>query len=170
MVMIYSLKKERRRKKVSVFDVAKYFLSRVEVDAGSLMTHLKLQKLCYYAQAWHLVFSGQAMFDEHFEAWAHGPVCPDLWKEYKDFSYHPIPAPEDFDVNVFTQSQLETLNEVWDTYGQFDAKYLERLTHSEEPWLRARGSCPPGAACNNIITNESMKEYYSRFIDNGQEN
>lgn len=156
---------------MSVFDVANYFLSRVEVDSGSLMTHLKLQKLCYYAQAWHLVFTGgQNMFDEHFEAWAHGPVCPDLWREYRGYSYNPIPAPEEFDGNIFNETQLDTLNEVWDAYGQFDARYLERLTHSETPWINARGSFPPGAACDNPITNESMVEYYSRLLENGQEN
>lgn len=155
---------------MSVFNVANYFLSRVEVDAGSLMTHLKLQKLCYYAKAWHLVFTGQTMFDEHFEAWAHGPVCPDLWREYRNYSYHPIPAPEDFDFSVFSEIQLDTLNEVWEAYSQFDAKYLERLTHSEAPWIEARGSCPPGSACDNIISISSMAEYYSRLIENGEEN
>lgn len=154
---------------MSVFDVANYFLTRVEVEAGSVMTHLKLQKLCFYAQVWHTVFTGKPMFNERFEAWAHGPVSPRLWQEYKGYSYHPIPAPETFDFGIFTDAQLKTLKEVWDAYGDYDAKYLERLTHSEEPWIMSRESCLPGAACDNEITLDSMREYYSQLYNEALE-
>ncbi|AOQ23092.1 hypothetical protein MTAT_26050 [Moorella thermoacetica] len=152
--------------KITVFDVAKYFLTRVDRGAGSVMTHLKLQKLCYYAQAWHLVFTGKPLFEEQFEAWTHGPVCPALWHEYKGCGYQPIPKPDNFDPStIFTKEQLEILDEVWNAYGQFDAKYLEELTHQEEPWRKARGSCLPGEACNNIISLKLMKEYYSQLLE-----
>jgi len=45
-----TFRREKLMKKPTVFDVARYFLSCVDHGAGSLMTHLKLQKLCYYAQ------------------------------------------------------------------------------------------------------------------------
>ena len=169
MAKVYLFKDRggRQMKKVTVFDVAKYFLSRVEFEAGSLMTHLKLQKLCYYAQAWHLVFENVPLFDEHFEAWAHGPVSPSLFQEYKGYSYHPIPAPEDFDDHMFNSPQKETLEAVWDTYGQFEAKYLEDLTHQENPWITARGNCQPGEICTNTISLELMKEYYSKLNQDG---
>jgi len=51
-------KSMKEQKKVSVNDVANYFLKILERDSGSSITHLKLQKLVYYAQAWHLVFRG----------------------------------------------------------------------------------------------------------------
>lgn len=35
----------------NVFDVAKYILDTV----GGEITSMKLQKLCYYSQAWHMV-------------------------------------------------------------------------------------------------------------------
>jgi uncharacterized phage-associated protein len=50
----------------SVFDVANWFLAKEK------MTHKKLQKLCYYAQAWHLANHGQPMMPNRFEAWIHG--------------------------------------------------------------------------------------------------
>lgn len=43
------------RVSINVFDVANYFISRADKESGSFMTHLKLQKLVYYAQAWSLV-------------------------------------------------------------------------------------------------------------------
>lgn len=33
---------------------------------------------------------------------------------------------------------LDVLNQVWDAYGSFTAGQLERLTHSEDPWIKAR--------------------------------
>jgi uncharacterized phage-associated protein len=152
---------------ITVFDVADYFLSRVELEDGSLMTHLKLQKLCYYAQGWHWAFDDVPLFEQEFEAWAHGPVCPDLWREYKLYGYNPIPAPEEFDGSVFNESELQTLDAVWDAYGQFDAKYLERLTHQEKPWIEARKGCKPGELCDNVINQDTMKEYYKELLENG---
>ncbi len=40
---------------------------------------MKLQKLCYYCQAWYLAWNNEPLFDEEFEAWASGPVCKELY-------------------------------------------------------------------------------------------
>lgn len=57
----------------TVFDVTKYILHK----CGE-MSVWKLQKLCYYSQAWHLAWTGNPIFEEDFEAWANGPVCPEF--------------------------------------------------------------------------------------------
>ncbi|MGW0920666.1 Panacea domain-containing protein [Streptomyces sp. NPDC002755] len=44
------------------------------------MTAMKLQKLVYYCQAWHLVWEGRALFPEAIRAWASGPVCPAVYE------------------------------------------------------------------------------------------
>ena len=41
----------------NVFDVAAYILQQ-----QGRMTTMKLQKLCYYAQAWHLTWTGHSLF------------------------------------------------------------------------------------------------------------
>jgi len=56
---------------MTVIDVSRYILERM-----GEMTAMKLQKLCYYAQAWSLVWDERPLFDERIEAWANGPVCP----------------------------------------------------------------------------------------------
>lgn len=61
-----------------VFDVAAYILNK-----QGRMTTMKLQKLCYYAQAWHLVWAEKPLFDEPIQAWANGPVCPELYQAHK---------------------------------------------------------------------------------------
>lgn len=58
----------------NVFDVAKYIL-----EVKGTMSTMKLQKLCYYAQAWSLVWDDKPLFGEEFEAWANGPVCRELF-------------------------------------------------------------------------------------------
>jgi len=57
----------------NVRDVAQYILGKV----GQTSTW-KLQKLVYYSQAWHSVWEDEPLFDAGIEAWANGPVCPEL--------------------------------------------------------------------------------------------
>lgn len=155
----------KEMRKPTVFDVANYFLSCVDESAGSVMTHLKLQKLCYYAQAWNMVFNNEPLFDGRFEAWVHGPVCPSLWQKYKDNCWLPISIVKDFNVKIFQEEQIETLEAVWNAYGQFDGRYLEDITHQEEPWIKARRGLDPGEPCNNEITLTAMKNYYSKLVN-----
>lgn len=154
------------KQKVTVFDVADYFLKVVDRDAGGSITHLKLQKLVYYAQAWHLVFTGKPMFCERIEAWVHGPVCPALYSKYADYGYQNLPEPEKAP-DVFNEEELETLEAVWDCYGDYDARYLEQLTHQEKPWREARKGCAPGEHCTKRISLEVMKEFYTQLNQNG---
>ena len=58
----------------NVFDTAKYIL-----EQSGPMSTMKLQKLCYYSQAWSLVWDDSPLFEEDFQAWANGPVCPELF-------------------------------------------------------------------------------------------
>ena len=62
----------------TVFDVAKYILRK----CGRISTW-KLEKLCYYSQAWTMAWDEIPLFNEDFEAWANGPVCPEFFKEHK---------------------------------------------------------------------------------------
>ena len=60
-------------KYVSVLDVAASILKQ-----HGPMSTWKLQKLCYYSQAWSLVWDEEPLFSEDIQAWAHGPVIPKL--------------------------------------------------------------------------------------------
>mgnify|MGYP001199837550 FL=1 len=148
---------------VTIYDVANYFRWKTDYEAGDYMTNLKLQKLCYYAQAWHLAFTGSAMFSDELEAWDHGPVNRDLYKHYRsqlDRGWDPI-EPDEVTANfspadVFSLNELETLQEVWNSYGDLSAKRLEDLTHQEDPWLNTSKNC--------IIETDLMREYYSAVL------
>lgn len=138
-------------------DLAKWFINRVDRDAGDDITHLKLQKLLYYAQAWHLANYDKPLFDEDMQAWAHGPVVPSVWHSYKDRGWHQL-DPEM--PPVLASGIKDYLEIVFDRYGGFTAKKLEEITHAEAPWKEARGQLPPEAKCDAIISKKTMREYY----------
>lgn len=139
----------------NVFDTAKYILEKI----GGSMSTMKLQKLCYYAQAWSLVWDEKPLFDEDFQAWANGPVCPELF--YKTQGNYSVCAEDETGGNgTLSDEQKDTINKVLDYYGVHDAQWLSQLTHMEDPWKDARKGIPSGAGCNNLISKESMAMYY----------
>ncbi|MDE7479561.1 MAG: DUF4065 domain-containing protein [Lachnospiraceae bacterium] len=138
----------------NVFDTAKYIL-----DKSGTMSTMKLQKLCYYSQAWSLVWDDAPLFNEDFQAWANGPVCPELF--YKTQGKYSVDvSDEDGGDGDLSDNQEDTIDRVLEHYGGHDAQWLSQLTHMEEPWIKARERVPSGAGCNNIITKESMALYY----------
>lgn len=142
------------------FDIADYFLSMVDEDEGDHITNLKLQKLLYYAQGLHLACYNAPLFEEHIEAWAHGPVIPQVYSKYRDFSYNPIPRPRDLDFDKFDGDSRGFLDEVYRSFGQYSAWKLREMTHEEPPWKEAYRKGP-----NTIISHEALKDYFSQFVE-----
>lgn len=140
--------------KRGIFELARAFLSMGE------MTNKKLQKLCYYAQAWHLALEDEPLIENcAFEAWVHGPVCPDLYNEYKRFGYERIPQYIG-NVKEINEEYMDFAQEVFEAYGELSGNELEKLSHQEYPWKNARGDLKPWEPCNNIILEDDMKSYY----------
>ena len=135
-------------------------LAKCILDKQGTMTTMKLQKLCYYCQAWSLAWDDVPLIDEDFEAWANGPVCPKLYDAHKGMF---TISSNSFQANytgAFDEEQLDTVDRVLKYYGDKDPHWLSELTHLENPWKLARVGCTPGERCNKIITKESMQEYY----------
>ena len=139
--------------------MAAFFLTRQDHDAGELITHLKLQKLCYYAQGFHLAIFDVPLFMEEIEAWEHGPVIPDLWFQYKGYGSTGIPAPSEIDLSAFDGEVEELLDEVYDVYGQFSAWKLRNLTHDEPPWIEAFSG-----ASTKVIPHEAMRSFFKTLV------
>ena len=137
----------------SVFDAAKYILSKT----GSVSSW-KLQKLIYYSQAWSLVWDDRPLFNERIEAWANGPVCPDLYNQHRG-QFH-VTDIAIGNADALDKDARETIDGVLTYYGDKTPQWLSDLTHAEAPWKVARGDLPPGASCQKVITHEEMAEYY----------
>lgn len=140
------------------FEVAHYFLKRQDPDAGDLMSNLKLQKLVYYAQGFHLAMEDSPLFNEPIEAWEHGPVCVPLYREYKQYGSGAIPIPDVDAFDIFSAAVHEILDMVHKYYGQFSAWKLRNLTHSDTPWILAHRN---GRA---VITWDAMKSYFKTLL------
>ncbi len=139
--------------KYSIFDIADWFLSK---DA---MTQKKLQKLCYYAQAWGYALKGYRLEDTDYQAWIQGPVSPALWERFKAFGYDTIQM-KDKRNTPFEKEDLKLLEDVWDTYGDNTGSALEILTHRELPWIEARKGYGLHEKCTVVISPSTMASYY----------
>jgi uncharacterized phage-associated protein len=150
---------------LSALDVADYFLEKTSQEPEGSITQLKLYKLVYYAQAWSLVFRGRPLFDGEIQAWINGPVPVDLRSKYRTHGDNllPLPEPENAVNHSFTLETVKVLDLVWSYYGQFSASKLWNLTHTESPWLEARGNLPPDASSTETISEESMHNFYQDY-------
>lgn len=143
----------------SIVKTAKYILEKM----GTMST-MKLQKLCYYSQAWTLAWDEVPLFNEDFEAWANGPVCRSLFDLHKGkFLISADDLPESSEAECLSDSERENINKVLEFYGDKEGHWLSELTHKERPWKEARqkANVLPGDSCNEIITKESIEDYYA---------
>lgn len=128
------------------------------------MTPKKLQKLAYYSQAWYYTLYGEALTSGVFEAWVHGPVCPDIYHEYKHHGWNKIPR-----LSVEIAPDIKPfLDVVYNTFSEYTGDELEEMTHEEDPWKNARVGLKPYEISNNEISLEEMKKYYSKLGEDNQ--
>jgi uncharacterized phage-associated protein len=148
----------------NVFAIANWFLRKSPVD------HKKLQKLCYYTQAWSYALKNRPIINDTFEAWVHGPVCRTLYNKYAGRSFEDLKLePSAADI-AFTPDECELLESVWLTYGGSTGNALEALSHTEPPWIIARGGLAPHEPCTTPIDPEDMKRYYRSIYAGDPEN
>lgn len=138
---------------LSAREVADYILSLQEdLEEGDAITNLKLQKLMYYAQGFHLAVFDKPLFPEKIYKWTHGPVVEDLYHEIKQYGSGPIPISSDLDFSKFSEKVKELLAEIQNVFGQFSAWKLRNMTHQEPPFLQTRDQ--------GEITLSVMKDYF----------
>lgn len=135
--------------------VASVILSR----SGRWLTAMQLQKLLYYVQSWHLAVTDEPLFPEHFKAYADGPVVPQVWHARKDRSTR---RSDQEDVSGIELDSLSSdlIDLVIASYGSLSGDELSVLTHTEEPWVEARGDLPEGEPGDARLSEETMASFY----------
>ena len=134
-------------------DVARYFLVNQNTESGVLISNLKIQKLCYYAQGFALAILKRPLFMEDIERWPHGPVVPPLWRKYHSYRSDPIPIPEEpLDLNLYDMATINLLNRVNQLYGSYSALELRAKTHAEPPWIKTPDQRP--------MTHPVLRDYF----------
>ena len=156
-------------------EAAKYLVALSDCK-GDLLTNKKLQKLLYYAQAWHLVyFNGALLFEEQPQAWRHGPVYPGVYHYFKHFGYGPISLQDEYEAkatnceglinsiaseNDLSEQQQQFLSDLLLKYGRLSAFALEVLSHEEKPWIEQREGLSEFDRGDRIIPFEVMRHFY----------
>jgi len=153
MLQLIKVKLCERCNMANVFDVAKYILQK-----QGEMTTMKLQKLVYYSQAWSVVWDEKPLFNETIQAWASGPVVPDLYQKHK--GQYLISTLRCGDTQNLSEQEQETVNAVLAHYGNKSAQWLSDLSHMEDPWNIAREGYNVGENCENEISLSLLEEYY----------
>lgn len=140
-----------------IFKIVNWFLSQATEE--NRITHLALQKLLYFSQAWNYVFNGEWLFKDDCEAWVHGAVYHSVYDEFKKFKYKPLPI---VDVTCdLTEKELFVLEFVKRFYCDvYTAKALENICHLEEPYKNARKDCCETDRSVEVIDKQTIQEYY----------
>jgi len=161
----------RKTAKIDVITLAEYILCRL-----GEMSHLKLQKLIYMIEGYHLAyFGGDSLIEDDFQAWTHGPVCRRVFDILKDKSilYGDVKyvqnegeeLPQDILKRTLSSEQMELIDDVLSLYKDESGMSLESITHKQTPWINARKGLPYYAKCNNVISKEEMRQYFNTLFE-----
>ena len=140
-------------------DVANWFISRFDKESGDVITHLKVQKLLYFSEAWTQVLLERELFSEYIEAWAHGPVVREVFDQFNGSGWQPLSTTGE--IVEFDSDVSGVLLQVLEAYGDVSAKTLEEMTHQDQPWKDTRGSLSLEARCSDVISKDSIKAYFT---------
>ncbi|MGZ3355972.1 MAG: Panacea domain-containing protein [Isosphaeraceae bacterium] len=136
--------------------IANYFLERARRE-GKALDQMKIQKLVYFANGWHIAIKGEPLIDEQVEAWRYGPVIQSLRDALREYGDQSIDAPISYlvprvGVNVLDAIEevvptIDTANapdldfvralldRVWQVYGKYTGIQLSNMTHEPgSPW------------------------------------
>jgi uncharacterized phage-associated protein len=140
-------------KRITAEDISNYILSLTDVDSGDIISHLKLQKLLYYAQGFYLAMKRQPLFPEKIFAWNHGPVVSEIYHKYKGNGNNPLFTDQEFTDAAIPEEVKEFIHEIYQVFGQFSAWRLREMTHNEPTWKNTPQS--------EEITHEALIEYFT---------
>ena len=142
---------------IPALNVAEFFV-RNFVDKGRPITHLKLQKLLYYAQGIGFGRANIKLFKEPLEAWEHGPVIRDVYAHYKKFGDSPLQKNENTDLMLIYADAvvMNVLEETLSRFGMYEAWHLREKTHRESPWSETER--------NQVITDKAMIRFFRKAL------
>ncbi|MDR1164441.1 MAG: DUF4065 domain-containing protein [Deltaproteobacteria bacterium] len=173
----------------SAIAVANWLITMNRADPSDL-THLKIQKMLYFAQGWHLAHFDFPLFEDPIEAWKHGPVVRSVYWELKSYSkddsiteliegytlngfdYEALGTPE---MLFFCDKAKDLMLSVWDEYAKQSAWDLVSITHAKDsPWDKVANALPNRMTASEnewggdyydlIIPIELMKSYFKKYL------
>jgi len=138
-----------------------YLITAVR-QTGAALSVLKLQKLLYYAQGWHLALAGETLFQGKFQAWPQGPVNRDVYDRFMatkslDSELFESDVSKDFSAAEVNHENRNHLDRVLLRYGKYEDSVLQEMIEREAPW---REACEHGGErCEKEIDEDNMKRF-----------
>jgi len=116
----------------------------------------KLHKLLYYCQGYHVATFDEPLFDETVSAWDMGPVVGQLWWAERQGYVSPGAG-----TDALAEGELNTIGYVVSRYGRLSGMDLERLTHSEPPWIDANSLRQDRGEDSHKIPLNALRAFFS---------
>lgn len=138
--------------KYYALDIARKILSRVDVEHGDTISNLKLQKLLYFVQGFHLAYFGKELFGEELVSWNYGPVVPEVYDVYKKYKNRDINTAGVVDDVELHPEEGSLFDKVYLEYSRYSAVALMQMTHEEGPWKQHN--------IGEVIPKDEIREYF----------
>lgn len=144
--------------------------SKTEQIINYIITHLDevtplaLEKLLSFSNGVNYAVNGNQLILEESQAWAHGPVYPTVYNKYKKYGYKPIDngvySEHGWMVSKLSKEEIHAIDMVIRTFGLYSPKTMEMISHSQRLWQEKRLGYEENEACQEIIDENSIKEFY----------
>ena len=145
--------------------VANTFLA--QYGAGGEISHMKLQKLVYYAYGWWLAYNQDALTTEGPEVWQYGPVFSSLYSACAPFGSKSLMSPikppfsEPPEVPQADTRTRDMLDWTWNRYGGLSAGALSTETHKQgSPWQQEAAAHNYRVPRNYRIPDSRIKAFF----------
>ena len=175
------LKDVAYRKIISRYErLAEISSSKIDQIVNYIITHLgevtplALEKLLSFSNGVNYALNGSQLISEESQAWAHGPVYPQVYNKYKKFGYKPIDdgiySTQGCMLSKVSEAELNAIDLVINTFGLYSPKTLEKISHSQEPWKEKRVGYKEDEAGRKVIDENAIKVFYTENMLNSEEN
>lgn len=157
----------------TVLDVGQYIVERVP-HVNNERPHvdkMKLFKLCFFSQAWHLAWAGKPLFREEMQAWKYGPVPPELRYRTEPVATGPrrwdIPVVPGGDSERLSSYEKEVVGSIVEFYGPISSTTLSQMTHLSAAWNEARRGLPETSSSAQPISLTTLRDECTQFLNSG---
>ncbi len=140
-------------------------IAKICAEKQYTWNNTKIQKLLYCCYGCFLAAYEERLCDEYPRAWQYGPVFPRVFNHIHKKRCFPLantPA-----VDNIPEEHKKFLEQVIDTFGEYQAAALSRWTHKEgSPWSQVVYGIEGGLAqgLNSFIPDDIIKDYFSENI------
>lgn len=128
------------------------------------VSSMKLQKLVFYSDAYHLVHTGEPLFPDEFEGWVNGPVCKKLYRAHQGkFLVRPGELPRSGQPLLIPERA--SVCRAVECLGGLSGEQLSALTHEEGPWKESRTGLSERDRGGAVIPKETVRQFYSQPLE-----